>query len=430
MNRPLSVIELGFYHDRTTPVNLIFVGRLDAPLPVRNVELAARRTQARHPLLRTRLDDGPRLITSRSPAPLPVEYATVSGEADIQDRVERELTRPFPSKGPLARVILLDGGPCSAMLVAADHTILDGRSVITIVRDLWTWVDDPSASLPSRPELPTMDALLPTAPPLAAMGEAMAAVAESFAHVAATLERSWLDDLPTPPALSPRTLGRWLDPELSTTVVERARAENVTVGALLVALVCTTLSGDRSSPLTRMAVATPIDVRPLLDGVEADDLGLYAWAPSHLLAACRSTDPWQLARSVAALVQLQNRPISLELVGLALRAWRPWSRPVSQRIGRSFVRHSLDYNVVVSNMGRVDIPKTAGPARLRSAGGFAWMPGFDLAVGTQAFDGRIEINLLTDESSRLAHGSSRWADELVDRLRAAVVQPPGEETRR
>ena len=319
------------------------------------------------------------------------------------------------------------------MLVAADHTVFDGRSIVSFVRDLLTWVDDPEASLPSRPELPTMDALLPTSAPVAAvgMGMGMAAMADPFARAASTVERAWSGYLPTPRALAPRMLGRWLDPELSKEVVERARAAEVSVGALLVALLCTTLAGGRSPwPRARLAVATPMDVRPLLDGVEADDLGLYAWAPSHLLDADSSTDPWHLARHIGRLMRFHNRRSSLELAGLAMQVSGTWSRVETQWIARRLFRFGVDYNVVLSNLGRIDVPATAGAARVRSVGLSAWMPGFDLAVVTQAFDGRIEINLMLDDSSRIASRAGDCADELVRRLRAAVEQPAGEGPRR
>ena len=100
MNRPLSVLERVFYHDRATPVNAVGLVRLDGPLPLSVVERAARRTQTRHPLLCARFADGPRLVTNPTPGPLSVECHSVSDEEDVQDWGGRELARAFPENGP------------------------------------------------------------------------------------------------------------------------------------------------------------------------------------------------------------------------------------------------------------------------------------------------------------------------------------------
>ncbi|MGH2355939.1 MAG: hypothetical protein ACRDJN_30405, partial [Chloroflexota bacterium] len=105
LTRPLGLLERLFTRlDQVQPMNVVAIARVRGGLDPVALEAAAQRVQARHPLLRVRIDhpaETPGFTTS-DVGPIPVRLAT---DGAWPATAERELTSRFAEHGcPLIRL--------------------------------------------------------------------------------------------------------------------------------------------------------------------------------------------------------------------------------------------------------------------------------------------------------------------------------------
>ena len=168
-SRPLGPLEHNMtYGDQVSRLNFCTLARISGPLRPEYVEAGLRELQARHPLMRSEMEDrsGRPHFVERVTAPIPLEVLEDVGEAEWTPLVEERLQRFIdPTQGPLLRCTLIrhragdDGSWTLALLF--HHAIGDAISGAYSTRDLLEAVGRHAAMAggdspgrPARPALP------------------------------------------------------------------------------------------------------------------------------------------------------------------------------------------------------------------------------------------------------------------------------------
>src|SRR5262245_40805027 len=146
--RPLCPAERATdVFDRASTLNFTAVARVRGHLTPERLTGAVRALEAKHPLLRARIDREGELRYvpgEAAPIPLQVEHASASDWSRFAAQtLEHKI---WPDEGPRAELTWLDHGEGrSTLLLCLHHLVSDGSSGIIAMRDLLGFVADPAA---------------------------------------------------------------------------------------------------------------------------------------------------------------------------------------------------------------------------------------------------------------------------------------------
>jgi hypothetical protein len=156
--RALDPIERYFWLlGQVASMNLIGMAELDCQLETGVLTESVQALQARHPLLRARVEqlDG-EFVFVEAPRLIPVEVRPVTSLGWTAE-VQAELATPFaPAPAPLCRCVYLPftDRDRSALLVVVHHVMIDGRSLPRLVQQIVRQVDSAGPALVEVAELP------------------------------------------------------------------------------------------------------------------------------------------------------------------------------------------------------------------------------------------------------------------------------------
>ena len=169
MKRNLGTFERALLiSDSYSPFNIACVLHLEGSLPGQILEQALRLLQARHPLLRSRIDQagGRPCFTEIIGKDIPLQVIERQAEDQWMDIVERELNQRFDiTSGPLTRCHYLSAGSegisTSDLIMTFHHTIADAASIMHLLTELLQTCEAIQLRGNTHP-LP----VLPTSPPI------------------------------------------------------------------------------------------------------------------------------------------------------------------------------------------------------------------------------------------------------------------------
>jgi hypothetical protein len=156
--RALDPVERYFWLlGQVGSMNLVGMAELDCQLDTDVLTESVQALQARHPLLRARVErlEG-EFVFVEAPRFMPVEVRPVTSLGWTAE-VQTEIATPFaPAPAPLCRCVYLpftDSGR-SALLVVVHHVMSDGRSLPRLVQQIVRQVDSAGPALVEVAELP------------------------------------------------------------------------------------------------------------------------------------------------------------------------------------------------------------------------------------------------------------------------------------
>lgn len=427
--------ELYWRFDPISPINFGAVSRLRGDLDTTALKNGIDALQARHPLLRVRIEpDASGKPWYRSGVgPIPVAIADDTPES-LWARLEQALVTPFPAEGPLMRVdcVRHADGTFSLMMVF-HHAVSDGRSSVFLHRDLLR-----SLARQARGEEPWLEPL----PPLEYYGERIPPVGKYDLRTALkTLRASvqFMEDAGLPVGLRQRrhdepdfqdlTLliePRVIDPELMAKIARKAKDEQTTLQCVLNAAL--SLSVARDSPtdgFQRTGCTQVLDIRGRLDPPVQEDVGCFASGATSLHQLGPDTAFWPLTRKVHT--HLQNAIVTPlpfffpALHKLFVGVGRGFGLEDPKRFGR-FISRLHPEGLAVSNLGRVQIDVPDSPVQVMSYGfGTNTMVFNYLNTSAATFDGRMIWTF--NGSSRFGRNRlARVADGAIERMERALEE--------
>jgi NRPS condensation-like uncharacterized protein len=379
--RELGAKEKAFWIlDQVAPVHFVMMGEISGELTVPALRGALNALQKRHPLLSVCIDsDGYkypffRRIESGS---IPLRLVRGKSISDVEAEMEKELSIPFDwQEGPLARVVLIQNGNQSFLILVLQHTISDGMSGIYIYRDLLELLSGKILEQLSFP--PSIDELL---------DRPVRALIEPEKNNSVLLQRKQ--------QLVPSIRILKLSVDLTARLIEKAREENTTLhGALCVAfaLASRKLPGDWKDKQLR--VVSPVNIRK---GVGAgEDVGFYFGAKTVLFDAIDTSSFWELARYVRNEIKGSDLSENILADLILVQLWL-FGDSTAEDISSILQNKVVARELMISNLGRWPFETQFGSLKLETIAGPLALSGYpgEYTIGAVSTNGSLCLSLAT-----------------------------------
>lgn len=385
MHRLVSDMERAFFLlDRGHAFNGCTIMSFRGPLTEPLLQSAMRRLEARHPLLRLRVertrphDDRQLRLTDEGAGPIPLSVLPRHSDSTWQDVATTELNTRFAEDGDhLNRMIWVRGRTQSELLIVNHHVLLDALSAAYALRDLMRDIEalwrgetlPPVESLPLRPPLP---ALLPsTARGLARLPHMNAFF---YKHILGGLFRG-ARKLPHEQEAAPESrrtalVHRTIQGDLLKKLTDGTRRQKTTIhaalcAALLLATRDVAFAEEQAAgrPLT-IGCWSAVSLRGDLSPSVGEEMGLYISQVTtfHKLLHRKQPPPtlWQLASEVreqlSRTLKSGEQYLTLPMMGMFI----PFGKTPGPRFVRRFDGAS-PAAIGVTNISRLPIPAHFGP---------------------------------------------------------------------
>lgn len=347
---------------------------------------ALRELQQRHPFLNASIDRNAnsklayRWFEGRA---IPLVIKDRKSPVQWQEEFELEMATPFdPSIAPLIRVLLLQGGDRCDVIVVAHHTVVDGMSLVFIMRDLMQALSGKALEI-----LPVPASQEQFYVSLAATRQFKEHISEaSRVHVSETAPKP-VDYYRPRKGEGPQVQGLRLSKEQTSLLIERTREEQTTVhAALCAALVTAGRKISASWSQNGVRVLSPISTRKALNLGEDSVLAVTAGIVMYDSSA--QTEFWELARwskrSLAPAQDFENIVLPKPLQDVV--AYDDDDEALAQ-----LMKLGLTYDLVVTNVQRVPYESNFGHLSVKALWGPSALNGIlgEQAVGVATVNGTL-----------------------------------------
>ncbi len=127
------------------------------------LNIAVEKTGRRHPLLQSKAvlrEDGSAYFTNKDVKPVRAELREKKDMDDYASIIHSEDKKPLDVfSEPAMRVLFLNSGDTSEIILYVNHTVCDGRSLVYITRDLLEYLADPDNGVALMPPVNTGDSM-------------------------------------------------------------------------------------------------------------------------------------------------------------------------------------------------------------------------------------------------------------------------------
>jgi Condensation domain len=408
MHRQLGANEgITWSYQQLRPMHFIIVGIIHSEIHREELQRALEKAQRRHPLLNVKiaLDESQNPWFRKDSAEIPIRMIEREDSEQWKREVEIELRKPFNSgKAPLIRVGLIQGNCTSEVILTCDHTISDGKSVLFLLKDILQYIGAPDQPVIPLPARQSYEKIL-------AQDKSGGTI---YSKLLAPKTRSEL------PENSQPRLHAWSLSELqTTTIIDRCRNAETSVHTAICAAFLLSLSELQDANKAPKCL-TPIDIRRMI-GV-ADDFGYYFTAVVTNHSITPNLSIWDLARSVSSQLDQKMAPSSIFASLPELEAFLSTSPSHAEVV--SMLDLVNDHDILISNLGRVDIPEEYGELKLTGIYGPSLMSHMEkeLVVGVMTFADRMTLCLTYDEIYFSHSEVDRLQEKAMDLLGVASCQ--------
>lgn len=429
--RSLSPMEQTFYiADEICSLNFTMHCEISGELEEESLCAALAKVQARHPLLRMRLDGEDGMLRYRpGTGRIPVRISEGPISAVVAE-CEHELHAGFDGRrGPMARCVLMRHGPAHAtLLVTFHHLIGDGISGSLLLRDLFRALR--GEDLDILPLAESADRHLPaTARGFQGFTRLVRMVGQRLGRALRYGRVRYLPVDRSASYVERQAAVRMLrfEPELVSALANRARREHTTVHGALSAAIVIASRPELGPPPWHIAFSSALNMRDRFSPSIGDDLGLYATLVYSTHLVDDKTDFWPLARELKAGL---NAAVDSGQPFLGIAALPRWIMYRYRRAGRGEPGRQAAAKVfhrgmvkafALTNIGKVAIVADNGPIRI-SALGFVVSPS---VLGASAFtaatlDGTLCLNSIVMEPVVSRDTQDRILERVQSLLCAAI----------
>lgn len=422
------------------PLNVVMVGRVAGDLDCAKVAGALASLRHRHPLLAVRVEideDATGWYVAEGVPDLDVHVEQRRSEDQWIACVKQQLETSFPLQtGPLVRCAIVSSPEVSEVVLCGHHVVCDGMSLGYLLRDLLTALTDSDQSTQAPLLPPAVDASTvptpPSASPLARfiirrVNKRWAAKRIQFgeADVGRLHGRFWKSNDRA------QVLAWNMDSEATSALVERCRAERVTVNtALWTAFLVAQDEVQGRGPRYRSRSGLAVSMRDKLLVPVGESFGFYASSVTVDLAYDPRRPFWDNARRLHSDISrgvAKTNPfkmLSAEAIHPTLLDALYFSKyglvtgAMPRRMLRKMGWHQVNYGYALTNVGRFALPTTYGPLRLEAVyGPFVYSDVDEKVVGVITVGGCLSFTLTCDER---AVDGAKLRDAAMRHLEVAV----------
>ncbi len=402
------------------PLNVVMIGRVRGTVDRLRIAEALEKLRSRHPFLGVRVqinDDGSGWYVAEDVPATVIHTEPRQCEEQWIARAKEELRTSFSiEKGPLVRCSLIQSEEISEIILCGHHAICDGMSLGYLIRDLLKYLCEPM-EYESSIDPPPIDHTTVPSPastnPLVRfimdrMNKKWAAKNIRFSEP----ERYRMHEMYWESNSALQVLAWDMGPDATAGLVERCRAENVTVNtALWTAFLAAQydVQDDRRPYRQRSALA--VNTREKLSIPAGEAFGFYASSLTVKLPYRRQKSFWDNAREVHSRITKELsktnlfRMLSAEMVhptlldSLYFHKYGLLDEAMPQRILKKMGWHEHTYGYALTNVGQFDIPTTYGPYRLEAVyGPLFYSDVEEKMVGVITVGGKLSFILACNES--------------------------------
>ncbi|MBW4617288.1 MAG: hypothetical protein KME21_29505 [Desmonostoc vinosum HA7617-LM4] len=412
MERYLGASEhLYWLYNQFYPIDFATVAKLQGQFSSEQLSTVLRQVQQHHPLLRVRIATDaigqPKFVETDDEIPLRLVART--DDRHWQAELEVELARSLDWQvAPLLRVVLLQSGAESELMIICHHAIADGLSGVYLMRDILQGL---AGKIFERSELSAALSLESAIPGIAPSKETT------------VKPKDYLPPLSRPPQPHIHTVV--LSPELTQQLIQRSRAEHTTVHGAISAAFLLALTQQDVKLSDVMRCLHPVNVRSQLSLPMPDGVGLYLsmGTTTHSLQADSAF--WDVARSVKS--QLSQIDIAQQLVEECQLLQPTMANLTDVTAFVEEVRSQYSYPLTVTNLGRINMAQQYGDIRIEA---LQFLPPTGVVgrvVGVATLGDRLALTFTSTPSMDVDRVQSDRAATAflsagVKRLELAVVQ--------
>ena len=351
MERYLGAFEhLYWLYNQFHPMDFATVAKLQGQFSFEQLSTVLRQVQQHHPLLRVRIATDaigqPKFV--ETDAEIPLQLVARTDEQHWQAELEVELARPLDWQvAPLLRVVLLQSGAESELIMICHHAIADGLSGISLMRDVLQGL---GGKLFERSELSAAVSLESAIPGIAPCPEATPKPTDYVP--------------PLSRCSCPHVRTVVLSPELTQQLIQRSRAEHTTVHGAISAAFLLALTQQDVKPSNVMRCLHPVNVRSQLSLPMPDGVGLYICfgITTHSLQADSAF--WDVARSVKS--QLSQIDIAQQLVEERQLRQPTMANLTDATAFAEELESQYPCQLTVTNLGRINMAQQYGNIRIEA----------------------------------------------------------------
>ncbi|OUL27501.1 hypothetical protein BV372_25835 [Nostoc sp. T09] len=366
MHRPLSTGEHSFWlYDQVAPFHFVVTAQITGEFSISQLEQALVALQQRHPLLRVCIvtDASGQPWFKEDVAKIPLRVVQRIREQDWVKEVEKELTQPFDwSQAPLLRVVLVHSPEVSEIIVTTQHSISDGLSSVYLLRDILQAVGTPDSEMQILPLRPGYEELIlekaAKSPSLPSPENSNNESSPSTVNDSTSPKAEIL-----PEDQTVRLLTWSLSSEETALLISRCRQEQTSVHAAICAAFLLAVS-QNSGQQYNLKCLSPIDIRRHLAPLIVEDCGYYASVGLTTHDITPDLTLWDIARSLKSQLHEQ---MALDKIAQKVTASQAFlaTNPSPNQVKQAF-DDGYSHEVLVSNLGRLNIPQQFGNIQLQA----------------------------------------------------------------
>jgi hypothetical protein len=428
------LLERTLYRDGRTPFTSVFTVQIKGELNEARLRAALARVQAKHPLLRSVIEDadgGPRFVLLDRPAPIPLRIVERTGADHWQTEARREWVAPFDARSkPLVRVVWLRAGDVNELLLVGHHCICDGRSGITLVRDCLSAYDQPDHDLGVCEALGAIEDIVPSAVLEDRRFQRRVRWKAGILRLTLFLKRRGANTPGPGIAAEQMYFHRWnIGNAATVALTERCRSEHVTILAAASVAFMQAFRDVRGAQGLRKTCAM-VDARRFLSEMRAD--AMFGLAPSVALRTKGLPPPqdmsaggfWARARTIRADLSRRIDRLGANLYATLAALERLHDRYAG--LVAFFESAPTVRNVTLSNLGRLDLPQQYRSVWLERIYSPLVMvsPTPANTVVMSSFAGEMEFAIISDEHSLPRAHALDIAARAMEIVRTSVARAP------
>ncbi len=363
---------------RVPPVHFVVTAQVIGHFTIDQLQAALEKIRQKYPFVagRIRSDSEGTWYDTEGAAPFPVRVT----EGDWAAEAETELNTHFHfENGPLVRFLVVQNQDCTYLGMVCHHAFADGLSAAYILRDILTLMADPEREVQPLPVSPPADELLPPFETLS--GGAPERTQRSPRHhpVNEVFAAEQLYVMP------------WALTQAQTSIlVNRCRQERTSVhAALCVAFLVAHMQIDADGQTPIRSVSSPVNIRDRLPQPVGEQFGIYINSGVLTDLDCtRNRGFWEMAREVKASMEAES---TNEKLFYTMHLFRQMIRRAQAGEKTPFMDgHVADYDISITNLGRLNFPADYGALHLDAIYGPAVNPiGREKILGVATVSGRL-----------------------------------------
>ena len=345
------------YGDGVTPFNSVTTVRLRGMFPIENLQLALAKIQAKHPMLRTRIlaDEKGELwytVLDQSP-PIPFTVKERVFDDDWIQVSQSELGNTFDTNvGPLIRFTVIRDAKFTDLMLTIHHCMCDGGGKWALLQDVIALLDDPAKDIGHYSSLLTIEDIVPaeqrTGWPLLKARFTGAFLRGVFSLLNATTSAK----NKIKPNREKYYLLHWKLPrEMSAALVRTCSEKGVTVNtALTIALarVFKQVKGETAAN----KVTCPVEIRKYVPGITRDSIFAAGFSFTFDIPSNQAGSFWEQVQLLQPIATQKQQRLNTSMMH-ALE----YAHSAIPRMSRFLTYAKLNYNIILSNMGRMELPE-------------------------------------------------------------------------